>query len=124
MVFLTLIILNICHLLGDYTHLSTSWMLSAKRFGTPLLPILAHAGVHTLLFATALFIIHGPEAALIGALIQLPTHFLIDVMKGKMNVWFPKLQDMSNKFFWVLFGVDQTLHQLVIILTTYIVCVK
>ena len=122
MIFLTLIVLNFCHWLGDYTHLSTAWMLSAKRMGKPFLPILMHAGVHTLLFFTAIFILHGSEAALIAALIQLPTHFLIDVWKGRMNGWFPKLQDISNKFHWWIFGIDQMLHHLVIILTTYLIC--
>ncbi len=44
-----LIGLFICHFLADYTHLSTNWMLNAKRLGKPLHPILIHAMVHTLL---------------------------------------------------------------------------
>jgi hypothetical protein len=41
-----LIGLFICHFLADYTHLSTAWMLNAKRLGTPLFPIFCHAFVH------------------------------------------------------------------------------
>lgn len=44
-----LIALNFCHFLGDYTHLSTNWMLTAKRLGKPLFPILVHAFVHSIL---------------------------------------------------------------------------
>ncbi len=119
---LTLIVLNICHWMGDYTHLSTSWMLSAKRFGKPYFPILVHALVHSLLFFLAIWVLHDFEKALLAASIQLPTHFLIDVMKGKLNVWFPKLQEITNKYHWWVFGIDQMLHHLVIILTAYLVC--
>ncbi|MDO9186141.1 MAG: DUF3307 domain-containing protein [Bacteroidia bacterium] len=119
---LTLLILNVCHWAGDFSHLSTAWMLDAKRFGKPLLPILAHAGVHTSLFFIAIFALHDFDNAVIAAAIQLPTHFTIDVLKGKMNVWFPKLLSMENKFHWWVFGADQMLHQTVIIGTASLVC--
>lgn len=118
----TLILLNVCHWAADYTHLSTPWMLNAKRLGKPLFPILAHAGVHTLLFFLAVLALHDVEKALIAAAIQLPTHFLIDVWKGRMNGWFPAIQSPANKFHWYMFGVDQFLHQLVIIVITYFAC--
>ncbi len=118
---ITLLTYEACHFLGDFTHLSTNWMLRAKRLGTPLLPILAHAGVHTTLFFIATFYLHGLDKAILSAQIQLPTHFIIDVLKGKMNYWFPSLQDTSNKFHWLLFGFDQYLHQIVIISTAIIV---
>ncbi|MEO6902401.1 MAG: hypothetical protein ABI315_04515 [Bacteroidia bacterium] len=44
-----LISLFFCHFLADFTHLSTNWMLSAKRLGKPLFPILSHAAVHAAL---------------------------------------------------------------------------
>ena len=50
----TLIILFACHWLADYTHLSTAWMLNAKRLGKPLLPIFAHALVHASLMFLAI----------------------------------------------------------------------
>lgn len=117
-----LIALNLCHFLGDYTHLSTNWMLSAIRLGKPLFPILVHAFAHSVLMFTAVWIILDIYMAIVAFCIQLPTHFLIDVLKGRMNGWFPKLQDHSNKFFWYLFGFDQVMHALVIILTSYLVC--
>src|SRR5690606_26867796 len=48
-------------------------------------------------------------------LLQLVSHFAIDVWKGKMNVWFPFLADPTNKFHWYIFGFDQYLHALIII---------
>lgn len=96
----TLLILNLCHWAADFTHLSTAWMLNAKRFGKPLFPILVHAGVHALLFFIAVFALHGIEMGLLAAAVQLPTHFVIDVTKGRMNVWFPKLQNFENRFYW------------------------
>jgi len=118
----TLLLLNVCHWAGDFTHLSTNWMLDAKRFGKPFLPIFIHAGVHATLFFICITLLHGLDAGLLAAAIQLPTHFAIDVWKGRMNGWFKNLQDPTNKYHWWLFGFDQWLHQLVIITTTYFVC--
>lgn len=115
-----LIILFACHFLADYTHLSTNWMLAAKRIGTPTFPIFCHALVHTLLMGFSLMIVnhfHRIEfnMFLFSMLLQLISHFLIDVWKGRMNVWFPALQSPANKWHWIVFGFDQLLHAIVII---------
>ncbi len=120
-IFILLILLNVCHFLGDYSHLSTTWMLSAKRLGKPVLPIAAHSLIHTSMFFGCVFVLYGIEKAWIAAAVQFPTHLIIDLMKGKMNAWFIQLQDPSNKFHWYMFGFDQFLHQSVIIITAYIV---
>ena len=113
-----LIGLFICHFLADYTHLSTAWMLNAKRIGTPLFPILAHASMHALLMG--LFLLFFTDLTQFDIIeltaFQLITHFLIDVWKGKMNSWFPTLQSPANKWHWVVFGFDQLLHSIVIII--------
>ena len=116
-----LIGLFICHWLADYTHLSTNWMLSAKRLGKPLYPILAHAAVHSLLMGIALTIMgYGNilQFDIVDKLIifQLLTHFAIDVWKGRMNGWFPAIHSPANKWHWVVFGLDQLLQAIVIIL--------
>lgn len=112
-----LIGLFICHLLGDYTHLSTAWMLNAKRLGKPFYPIFTHAFIHASLMLVLLALVFGFSGFKLAALFgfQLITHFLIDVWKGRMNGWFPALQSPANKWHWVVFGLDQLLHALVII---------
>jgi hypothetical protein len=111
-----LIGLFICHFLADYTHLSTAWMLNAKRLGKPLFPIFAHAGIHTILmFLFLVFFTNNLELVLNLSAFQLNTHFLIDVWKGRMNGWFPALQSPANKWHWIVFGFDQLLHAIVII---------
>ena len=122
-----LICLLICHWLADYTHLSTAWMLNAKKLGTPLFPILVHAWVHALLMGIALTILgYGSltEFDVVDKLMlfQLITHFAIDVWKGKMNAWFPALQSPENKWHWVVFGFDQLLHGLVIVRMSHVIC--
>lgn len=115
-----LIALFICHWLADYTHLSTAWMLNAKRLGKPLHPILAHASVHGFLMFIALVVL-GVNTYLAAQLSvgQMWAHFVIDVWKGKMNDWFPTLQSPDNKWHWIVFGLDQLLHALVIIAMAY-----
>lgn len=111
-----LIGLFICHFLADYTHLSTAWMLNAKRLGKPLFPIFIHAEMHTMLMSLVLgwFIGFTNDWAYL-VIFQWVTHFLIDVWKGRMNGWFPSLQSPANKWHWIVFGFDQLLHALVII---------
>jgi len=121
--FVLLVVLNFCHLLADYSHLSRPWMLAAKKLGKPLLPILAHASVHAYLMAIAINLI-SPVAygnLLYLFLFQLLTHFVIDVTKGKMNDLFPALMNPMNVWHWILFGFDQFLHQVVIISMVYYV---
>ena len=117
---LLLIILFTCHWIADYTWLSTSWMLNAKRFGTPWYPIFAHALVHGLLMAAVLYFVVGFNWTLLQlTCFQIITHFTIDVWKGRMNGWFPALQSPANKLHWVIFGFDQLLHTIVIIIMAY-----
>ena len=117
---LILIGLFFCHWLADYTHLSTAWMLNAKRLGKPLLPILTHAMVHSLLMGIFLGCL-GISNTIILMAFQLITHFAIDVWKGRMNGWFSALQSPANKWHWVVFGADQFFHAVVIILMWYFV---
>ena len=113
-----LVTLFFCHFLADYTHLSTSWMLNAKKFGKPLYPIFFHALIHSVLMLLSLAIIFGiyGDKLMILFLIQLFSHFSIDLWKGKMNYFFPSLQSPANKWHWIIFGFDQFLHSFVIIL--------
>ena len=47
-------------------------------------------------------------------LAELVSHFLIDTGKGRLTARFPKLADMQQKPYWMLYGFDQLLHLLVI----------
>lgn len=115
------IALNVCHWAADFTHLSTDWMLNAKRYGKPLYPIFIHALIHALLFFIVIWFLYDIDKALFAGGFQLITHFMIDLIKGKLNFHFRKLEDMSNKFHWWVFGADQLMHHLVIVITVYYV---
>jgi len=97
-----LLLLFFCHFLADFTHLSTAWMLKAKRFGSPVLPILAHAGVHALLMGIVLAFyvpITTPAYWNLVLWYQLISHFLIDLSKGQITKQYLCFQDSSNKWF-------------------------
>ncbi|HMT01948.1 MAG TPA: DUF3307 domain-containing protein [Burkholderiales bacterium] len=117
-----LIILFFCHFLADFTPLSTQKMLNAKALGTPLMPIWEHASVHSSLMMIPLYIFTKDiwfTFYLMG--FQALTHFMIDVWKGKMNLRFPICRDNTNKAHWILFGFDQFLHAVVIIIMYYLI---
>ena len=118
-----LLLLFGCHWLADYTHLSTAWMLNAKRLGKPLFPIFCHALTHGLLMWLPLYFISMADIKDINLFIafQVATHFLIDVWKGRMNGWFTALQSPTNKWHWIVFGLDQYFHAIVIILMVHFI---
>lgn len=116
----TLLLLQACHWAADFTALSTPWMLQAKAKGTPLLPIAVHAGVHGVLMAAAVGLLGWGSAAALWVLgIEWGTHFIIDVSKGRLQARFPHLNDAGQSAYWALFGLDQWLHQAVIVGMVY-----
>jgi hypothetical protein len=121
-----LIILLIIHWAADYTHLSRPYMLAAKKTGSPLMPILHHSFIHAGFMMSAIIIYQHVtntftiDIILLCFIIELITHFFIDVLKGKLNVWFPSLANPANPFHWYVFGLDQLLHFLVIILISFL----
>ena len=111
-----LFLLMLCHWLADFTHLSTPWMLKAKQIGKPIFPIFIHASVHgTLMCIVFLFFVPVKTVFILTAF-QICTHFSIDVLKGRLNGWFPSLANSTNPYHWWVFGLDQMMHQAVIIL--------
>ena len=121
MIFLAIIALSICHYLADFTHLSTPYMLRAKRLGSPLFPIFIHACVHGLLMFIALLILLGFNIAICYVIIiQIISHFSVDLLKGKLNARFPSIQNPANTIHWYIFGADQLAHQMIILLMIYI----
>ena len=117
-----LILLNVAHFIGDYTHASTPTMLKAKRYGVPLGPIIAHAGVHATLFFFVVWMYNDIWCAVAAGVVQLVSHAIIDTTKGRLTALFLEFENPANKRHWYLFGADQFLHQIVIIVTVYFVC--
>lgn len=108
-----------CHWLADFTHLSNSWMLKAKAIGKPLFPIFIHACVHGALMCLVLLFFVPIKLVLILTAFQIGTHFCLDLLKGRLNSWYPSLADAANPFHWYVFGLDQMMHQAVIILMVW-----
>lgn len=119
--FIALIVLNVCHWAADFTHLSTDWMLNAKKYGKPLYPIFIHALVHAILFFVSVWCLYDLDKAIFAGILQWTSHFFIDLFKGKLNYFFRQLEDPTNKFHWWVFGADQLLHHFIILLTVYYV---
>ncbi len=115
----------VCHWMADFTHLSTPYMLVAKSKGSPSLPVFLHACTHGFLMMFVLYFFTPTLRSLIFLTgFEIGTHFLLDTIKGKLNVWFPKLKEPTNPFHWYIFGADQFFHQAVIITIVYFVYVS
>lgn len=127
-----LVLLILCffvHFLADFTKLSTNRMLKAKSEFKSFLEldnlfgIAAHASVHGLL----LFLVSIPFIgwySLLFGLVNLLLHCAIDCGKPLLTNYLVskeiKAGDSSNVWFWTVFGLDQFLHALTIILTVFI----
>ena len=117
---LLLIALFICHYLADFC-LTWAALILSKADGRSIRPILMHAGVHAVLMGGCLLVYGvGARQFLVLTLFELITHFLIDTVKAHVSVRFPLLADIKQKAYWVLFGLDQLLHQSVVIAIWYV----
>ncbi len=105
------------HFLGDFSPLLTSRMLAAKESGAAPGWILGHAGVHAVLVGMAVMLVVAPPVLVLGlaVLIELSTHFVIDVLRARVGVVRPEMQDPANRRFWFILGLDQLAHGLVLV---------
>ena len=98
-----LIVLLICHYIADFC-LTTPAMIKAKADGRNIWPILLHAGVHALLAGVCLLVFRVSwKLLLMLMLAELVSHFLIDTCKGRLTARFPKLADIQQKPYWILY---------------------
>jgi hypothetical protein len=115
--------LLIGHFLGDFTPLSTGRMQAAKARGRPIGPILEHALVHTLFTVAAVAIIARPGISMVAVAggIQLVTHFQLDWAKGRLSAAQTAFGDMKRQAYWTVFGLDQLLHCMVLLVIACVV---
>ena len=113
--FFFLIIMLICHYLADFCFTSPA-MIRAKADGRNPWPILLHSSIHAVLMGVCLLVWGVRMKALILlVLFELVSHFVIDTSKGLLTARFPILADQQHKPYWMLYGLDQLLHQLVVV---------
>lgn len=118
-VVLLLIALLICHYLADFCFTSPS-MIRAKADGRNPWPILLHAGIHAGLVGICLLLwCVSWKSLLMLAFVEFVSHFLIDTAKGLLTAHYSILGDMQKKPYWMLYGFDQLLHLLVIVMIWY-----
>lgn len=110
------IVLLVCHYLADFC-LTSPVMIRAKADGRNVWPILLHASVHAFLIGLCLLLWGiSWKILLLMMLAELVTHFLIDTGKGQLTARYPTLADQQRKPYWMLYGFDQFLHLLVIVI--------
>lgn len=107
--------LLLSHYLADFCF-TTHSMIRAKSDGKYLFPIMLHSSIHALLMGICL-IVYGTTYHLLLSLILLEfiSHFIIDIAKGRLTHAYPSLSDNHRKPYWIVYGMDQFLHQLIII---------
>ncbi len=121
---LLLISLLVCHYLADFC-LTTPKMIRAKADGRDLWPIMLHAAIHAGLMAICLLLWSiSWKAVLLAIAVEWITHFLIDLAKARLSIRFLILTDQQQKPYWMLYGLDQLLHQLVIVGVWYYCCMN
>lgn len=112
---LLLIFLLVCHYLADFCF-TTPKMIRAKADGRDPWPIMLHAAIHAGLMTICLLLwAISWKAVLLAMAVEGGTHFLIDWTKALLSARFPRLADQRQKPYWILYGLDQLLHQMVIV---------
>lgn len=116
-----ILFLLLCHYLADFC-LTSPAMIRAKADGRNPWPILLHAGIHAGLVSICLLFWQTPwKTLMLLVLLELVSHFLIDTAKGRLTARFPALADMQQKPYWMLYGLDQLLHLIVLVLIWFFV---
>lgn len=122
---LILILTFLIHWLFDFTPLSTKTMNEAKNMGNPIFPIFLHACLHgTGIFILLIFTQSDMNKAWLSAFFILITHFLIDLLKGKICYFNQEYLDYDNARYWMLLGFDQFLHSFCLILMHFYILFK
>ncbi len=113
---LLLIVLLTCHYLADYC-LTLPVMIRAKADGKTYWPIALHSFIHAALIGVCLLIwnVSWSQILMLSAL-EFGSHFFIDTAKGRLSARFPVLAGIHGKPYWILYGFDQLLHQMVLVL--------
>jgi hypothetical protein len=96
-------------------------MLAAKKHGRPIFPIFCHALVNGIGYAIGAFILQGCPFGLYVLVIETVSHTLFDTLKGRLTVWVPVTEDKMKLPYWIIMGLDQLLHQIVIALLLLII---
>ena len=94
---LLLIALLVCHYLADFC-LTMPVMIRAKSDGRSLWPIALHATIHAVLMGLCLLVYGiGWLLLLVLMMIELVSHFVIDVSKAQLSIRFPYWSDNRHK---------------------------
>lgn len=112
---LLLVALLVCHYLADFC-LTMPMIIRAKADGRALWPIALHATIHAVLIGLCL-LVYGTVLQLLLVLMitELISHFIIDISKTQISIRFPYWSGNRHKPYWLLYGFDQLLHQMVVI---------
>jgi hypothetical protein len=105
-VIVLLALFGVKHFLADFLW-QYPYMISDKgHYGAP--GGLVHAGIHGILTFFILIGFVRPEDAVTIALIESAVHYHIDWAKTNLN----RGLTIEDRWFWIWFGLDQTLHYL------------
>ena len=118
-IILLFLTLNLAHFLGDFTPLN-QWFIEAKRYGKPIGLVAGHGAVNGVLYGLAIWLFLDWKAGMFAFGIETVTHTIIDLLKGRINRWFPVVEDTNKPIFWTIMGVDQLLHQIVMIVIVFL----
>ena len=111
-----LLSLLICHYLGDFCFTSPG-MIKAKADGKSPWPILLHSCIHAALVGLCLVCWQVSwKLILLMMLVEVVSHFLIDLGKGLISGHSQVLSDPKKKAYWMLYGFDQLLHLSILLL--------
>lgn len=114
-----LISLLVSHFLADYC-LTTPQMIEAKASGKHTQHIVLHAAVHAVLMGVVLAVFGVAFTIVLGLVaLELVSHCLIDYFKGFLSRKYLSLGDNTKKPFWILYGLDQLLHLMVVVVMVY-----
>jgi hypothetical protein len=115
-----LIALFFSHYIVDYTTIGNTIEIQDKPFYT----LIIHSFIHSIILGFILWLYSMMFAniefdlIICSMLIQLSSHYLIDMWVGLMNKYYPKVETKTMQS--LILGVDQFLHSVALIIIYFI----
>ena len=116
-VLIALVLFQIKHYLCDFVLQTQSQVMAKGTYGA--LGGLSHAGLHAVASIPALYMLTGSPLVILGLIaFEFVLHYHVDFAKARVDA--TRGWTVADQQYWIVFGLDQFIHQLTYLAFVYV----
>ncbi len=116
-VLIALVLFQIKHYLCDFVLQTQSQVMAKGTYGAP--GGLRHAGLHAVASIPALYMLTGSPPVILGLIaFEFVLHYHVDFAKARVDA--TRGWTVADQQYWIVFGLDQFIHQLTYLAFLYV----